>query len=91
MPIHSILPPEAYEEQPPFPPTVELACPYGILSCTIREDGSRRIERLISTDPAAYLDPLFSPGGRAEPAVRPYPAGVARLDGSGGDSLPLEF
>lgn len=62
MPIHSILPPEAYEKPQSLPRRVEKACPYGLVDCTPLPDGRLRIDRIISTDPAAYLDPAFAPG-----------------------------
>ena len=62
MSIHSILPPEAYQEEQPRPHGVEKTCPYGFVDCLSLPDGRLQIRRIISTDPAAYLDPAFAPG-----------------------------
>ncbi|MCI8653590.1 MAG: hypothetical protein HFF11_07875 [Angelakisella sp.] len=67
MSIHSILPPEAYlEEQPPVE-RIEKPCPYGLVDCLPLPDGRLQISRVISTDPAAYLDPAFAPGAIFQP------------------------
>jgi len=48
-----------------FPaPTQEsylVPCDYGWLDC-VEDNGQRRICRLISTNPAAYLDKRYTPG-----------------------------
>lgn len=62
MPIHSILPPEAFQEEAPVPQAVCKKCRYGYVDCLPLPDGRLQIRRVISTDPAAYLDPRFSPG-----------------------------
>lgn len=62
MPIHSVLPPEAYQEERTPLPREEKPCPYGLVDCTRLPDGRLQVDRLISTDPAAYLDPAFAPG-----------------------------
>lgn len=69
MSIHSILPPEAYQEEQPLPRGVEKPCPYGFVDCQSLPDGRLRIRRIISTDPAAYLDPAFAPGEIFQPAA----------------------
>ena len=71
MPIHSILPPEAYEEASPPPATVCRACRWGFADCQPLPGGGWRIQRIISTDPAAYLDPEFQPGA-VVPAASPF-------------------
>lgn len=38
-----------------------LPCKYGWVDC-VEEGNQRRIRRLISTNPAAYLDKLYTPG-----------------------------
>lgn len=62
MSIHSILPPEAYLEEAPAPQAVCKKCRYGYVDCLTLPDGRLQIRRVISTDPAAYLDPRYSPG-----------------------------
>lgn len=66
MPIHSILPPEAYQPEDSRPECVCKRCRYGFVDCLPLPDGKLQISRVISTDPAAYLDPAFAPGA-------PYP------------------
>lgn len=60
--IHSVLPQEAFYPEEPFPPRECLSVPQGFLEGVRQEDGSFLITRLISTDPAAYLDPALEPG-----------------------------
>lgn len=60
--IHSILPPEAYQQETPIPQAVCKKCRYGMVDCLPLPDGRLQITRVISTDPAAYLDPAFAPG-----------------------------
>ena len=67
MPIHSILPPEAYQEQLPPVQTVQKPCRYGFVDCLTLPDGRLQISRVISTDPAAFLDPAFAPGQIFQP------------------------
>ncbi len=62
MPIHSILPAEAYLEEASLPATICKPCRRGFAECIPLSDGRYRISRIISTDPAAYLDPEFFPG-----------------------------
>jgi len=62
LPIYSILPPEAYQEEQPPAERVCKKCAYGFVDCTPLPDGRLRINRVISTDPAAFLDPAFAPG-----------------------------
>ena len=47
----------------PAPPQESclLPCQHGWLDC-VEENGQRRIRRLISTNPAAYLDKCYTPG-----------------------------
>ncbi len=68
--IHSILPPEAYQEEQPPAERVEKPCPYGFVDCLPLPDGQLQISRVISTDPAAYLDPAFAPGAIFRPEVK---------------------
>ena len=79
MPIHSILPPEAFQEQEPRPATLCKPCRRGFAECLPLPDGRYRICRIISTDPAAYLDPEFFPGAVAEASspffLKEFPAG----------------
>lgn len=70
MPIHSILPPEAYQEEAPVPQLVCKTCRYGFVSCRSLPDGRLQIDRVISTDPAAFLDPAFAPGEIFQPEDR---------------------
>ena len=62
MPIHSVLPPEAYGAPEDRPACRCLPCRWGLADCLPLPDGSWQVERLISTDPAAYLDPEAAPG-----------------------------
>lgn len=62
MPIHSILPAEAYLPEDTPPRRVCKRCRYGFVDCLPLPDGRLQVSRLISTDPAAYLDPAFAPG-----------------------------
>ncbi|MCI9195222.1 MAG: hypothetical protein HFF14_06595 [Angelakisella sp.] len=62
MPIHSILPPEAYLEAGPPVQRVQKRCRYGVVDCLPLPDGRLQICRVISTDPAAFLDPAVAPG-----------------------------
>lgn len=57
--IHSILPPELPQESPQ---AVCIRCPYGYLEGVRDEAGGVIVSRIISTNPAAYLDPRFAPG-----------------------------
>lgn len=70
MPIHSILPPEAYLPQDPTPEQVCKRCPYGFVDCLPLPDGRLQVNRIISTDPAAYLDPAFAPGAILRPEAK---------------------
>lgn len=61
--IQSILPEESLLPQTP-PETPEcISCPYGWVQGVRQPDGRLRVDRMISTDPAAYLDERFAPGG----------------------------
>lgn len=61
--LHTIVPPEQI-----FPANGGEAYEYQNLHNSIvqgvRENGGFTVRRLISTDPAMYLDPRFAPGGR---------------------------
>lgn len=61
--IHTILPTECL-----LPPEEPLrcecvSCPYGWVEGLRQPDGRLQVQRVISTDPAAYLDEAFMPGG----------------------------
>lgn len=62
MSFHTIIPTEALQEQPPVPELVCIPCQYGFVSGTRDTQGKLVVSRVISTDPAAYLDPMFAPG-----------------------------
>ena len=70
MPIHSILPEEAYLPQDPPPEQVCKRCSYGFVDCLPLPDGRLQVNRIISTDPAAYLDPAFAPGAILRPEAK---------------------
>ena len=75
MSLHTIVPMEALEETPSLPQAVCLPRRYGFVSGTRNEEGRLVISQLISTDPAAYLDPKFSPGALFEEDLPPKPLG----------------
>ena len=68
--IHSILPVEAYQEAAPQPQAVCKSCRYGFVDCVTDPDGRYRVRRVISTDPAAYLDPAFQPDQSFYPSAQ---------------------
>lgn len=57
--IYSILPLQLPEENLE---AVCVKCPYGYLEGVRDGEGGIIVSRMISTDPAAYLDPRFTPG-----------------------------
>jgi len=61
--LHSVVPPELI-----FPcdaPLPQLICVReGIVECRADAEGRLAVGRLISTDPAAYLNPRYMPGAR---------------------------
>lgn len=72
---HTIIPVEALQEPLPAPEGVCLPCRYGFVSGTRNSQGRVVIDRIISTDPAAYLDPSFSPGQLLEEPLQPQALG----------------
>ncbi len=68
--IHSILPPEAYQEEQPQAEHIQKLCPYGFVDCLPLPDGRLQVNQIISTDPAAYLDPAFAPGAILQPEAK---------------------
>ena len=62
MPFHSIVPTEAFLPQGEVEPTQCHACKYGFIEGRSDESGMFGVNRIMSTDPQAYLDPMFSPG-----------------------------
>lgn len=72
--IHSVIHPDALYLPPQLPREVCLPCRYGMVSGVMGGDGRLCISRLISTDPAAFLDPAFSPGQRFLPPAGELPA-----------------
>lgn len=63
--LHSIA---AFEQVFPPPPgaTVSYKPVHGGMVEGMCENGSFTVSRLISTDPRAYLDPRYAPGGRLQ-------------------------
>lgn len=72
---HTIIPMEALQEEPPTPEGVCLPCQYGFVSGARDDQGRLVVDRLISTDPAAYLDPAFAPGQLLEAPLPPQAPG----------------
>lgn len=62
MPFQTILPPEALQEPSAFPQAECRAYRSGFLLGTCGGDGRFTISRMISTDPADYLNPALMPG-----------------------------
>lgn len=60
--IHTILPIEGLMPQDELPQCECVSCPYGWVQGVRQPDGRLSIERVISTDPAAYLDEGMTPG-----------------------------
>lgn len=60
--IHTILPQEALLPQQPPPPTEWLPCCEGWVQVTTAADGTRTVQGVCSTDPAAYLKADYRPG-----------------------------
>ncbi len=58
--IHSIIPQEHIFTQDALPP--RNLCPFAGGYVEVWQSGE--VCRVISTDPAVYLDPRFTPGGR---------------------------
>lgn len=71
MPFQSILPPELLEQQIQLPPRECVSWKGGFLEGTRNEKGQLIIERILSTDPAAYLDPELSPGSIWQEKAQP--------------------
>lgn len=61
MSYQSIMPPEALEHNSPLPPVEVMSCSHGMLEGYRNDKGDFVVARLISTDPAAYLDSRYSP------------------------------
>ena len=68
--IHSILPPEAYQEERSPAEHIQKLCPYGFVDCLPLPDGRLQVNRIISTEPAAYLDLAFAPGAILRPEAK---------------------
>ncbi|MFZ5814323.1 MAG: YlzJ-like family protein [Bacillota bacterium] len=68
--LWSVVPMELVTEgmQPPMPPRAELVVEGRVLQVVPEGDGSATLIRLISADPADYLDPRFQPGVRIRQA-----------------------
>ncbi len=62
MPLYTIVPEEMWAEQPQTPQAVCVKCRYGYVQGYRNGQGGVIVSRMISTDPAAYLDPAFAPG-----------------------------
>ena len=60
--LHTIIPPEAFAEQPASDMPMCVCCSKGFLEVNSDTNGNFTISRIISTDPAVYLDEKFSPG-----------------------------
>lgn len=73
--MYSIISRELLEAAPELPAQVCVACPHGMVSGVSGPDGRICISRLISTDPAAYLDPAFAPGEYFMPPAGSLPPG----------------
>lgn len=65
MPANSIFPPEENSKRQCVP------FAKGYLECTCGEDGGFVVERVISTDPSAYLDNRCTPGQKLPRGVEP--------------------
>ncbi len=59
--FHSIVPREALYQPQTMQASCCKKCRYGYVEGRV-SDGKFTIDRVISTDPQAYLDPTFSPG-----------------------------
>lgn len=62
MSFQSILPPEALQPEQTLPPVEVQSCPYGKLEGYRDQKGKFVVSRILSTDPAAYLDSRYQPG-----------------------------
>lgn len=62
MSFQSVVPPEALEHAAPLPPCELLLCPHGQLEGCRNAVGDFVVSRLLSTDPAAYLQLQYAPG-----------------------------
>ena len=62
MSFHSIVPPESLLPTEEVTPTQCHSCKYGFIEGRSDEGGMFGVSRMMSTDPAAYLDPMFTPG-----------------------------
>lgn len=61
--IHSFVPPE-YLVDPPPAPALETVSQNGMVFEGVWDRQDFIVSRLISTNPADYLNPSFAPGGR---------------------------
>ena len=64
----TIVPPEVIWQQPSEEHLRVQGHPQGFVVVRAGRDGEETLERLIATDPKAYLDPALQPGG-PPPAV----------------------
>lgn len=62
MSFQSIVPPEALEAVSQLPQPEYCRCRYGQLAGHRDSRGNFVVERIISTDPAAFLDASLAPG-----------------------------
>ncbi len=60
--MYTVIPPELLEAAPALSQAVCVRCPYGLVEGIRDGRGGVTISRVISTDPAAYLDPRMAPG-----------------------------
>ena len=68
MMIHSVTPVYYLLPQTSKESLTTEPCPYGFIEGTPTPEGLM-ISRIISTDPAAYLDPAFQPGCLYQPGL----------------------
>lgn len=62
--IHSIVPAELIEDAYEPPEMKCVKCEYGFLELNHQADGGWAVNRLISTNPADYLNPTYNPGSK---------------------------
>ena len=65
--MYTVIPPEMWEAPQSRPEAVCIRCSRGYLEGIRDSRGGLVISRLISTDPAAYLDPGLAPGATYHP------------------------